>query len=197
MQRYCFFMEKPNKESTKKTYRSNEVVDLILSSLGLTRESISTYKEYSLENGRYIRLRISNHGIYLQNWFNANKMKRSLNHSIPKLNIGQNLAITFAPNQDECKEMDNQFPPKIKNVTKAKTEKGNNVKPQFTVRHLCYYTWKLSSLDIQAISNALSTCITVGNNYVEPLMDSSKYIEWEDTSNIPPKKKNKQNGMTT
>ncbi len=181
----------------KKTYRAFEAVNMILSDLGLTRESISTYKEYSLENGCYIRLRISNHGIYLQNWFNANKLKRALDHSLPKLNIGQNLAITFAPNQDECKELNKPFPPKIKNVTKAKTNMGNNVKPQFTVRHICYYTWRLSRDDIVDISKALSTCITIGNHYTEPLSDSSKHIEWEDTSNLPPKKINKQNRNRT
>ena len=108
----------------KKTYRAFEAVNMILSDLGLTRESISTYKEYSLENGCYIRLRISNHGIYLQNWFNANKLKRALDHSLPKLNIGQNLAITFAPNQEECKELNKPFPPKKKMLRKLKLTWG-------------------------------------------------------------------------
>lgn len=173
---------------TSKTYRSSEAIDMVLSAIGLTRESLSTYKEYTLTNGSYIRLRISNHGIFLQNWFDANKEKRADNPSTPKLNIGQNLAITFAPNEEECIELNIPFPPKIKNVTVAKTDTGKNVKPQFTIRHIAYFTWKLSTEDIEKISAALSLCVTNGSVYSEPLKDTTKYVEWEDTSNLPPKK---------
>lgn len=168
--------------------RSSEVIDMVLLALGLNRKTLSTYKDYPLENGGYIRLRISDHGIYLQNWFDYNKNKRSTSPFIPKINVGQNLAITFAPNSDECQERGLPFPIKIKNVTSAKTEAGNNVKPQFSVRHICYYTWRLSYKDIQMISAALIQCIADGTKYAQPLQSRNKYVEWLDTSNLPPKK---------
>lgn len=176
------------KDSTKTILRSNEVIDLILLALGLTRETLSTYKDYAFDNGRYIRLRISDHGLFLQNWFNINKERRSISPSVPKLNCGQNLAITFAPNQEECIEKCIPFPPKIKNVTKAKTESGNNVKPQFTVRHICYFTWELSISDISIITSSILKCVSEGELYNEPLKDITRMIEWEDTSNLPPKR---------
>ena len=184
------------KDSTKTILRSNEVIDLILSALGLTRETLSTYKDYAFDNGRYIRLRISDHGLFLQNWFNINKERRSISPSVPKLNCGQNLAITFAPNQEECIEKSISFPPKIKNVTKAKTESGNNVKPQFTVRHICYFTWELSNNDIKQISSSILKCVSEGDIFNEPLKDITKMIEWEDTSNLPPKRKTKTTKTT-
>ena len=176
---------------TKKILRSNEAIDLVLSVLGLTRETVSTYKDYSFPNGNYVRLRISDHGIFLQNWFDASKAKRIGNQTVPKLNIGLNLAITFAPNEEECKEKGVAFPSKIKNVTTAKTEKGNNVKPQFAVRHICYYTWKLSAEDINQIATALSQCVTEGVPFEEPLKDADRSIEWEDMSNLPPNRMTK------
>ena len=173
---------------THKTYRSSDAINIILTALGLTRESTSTYHDYSLANGCYIRLRISNHGIFLQNWYEANKQKRKISPSTPKLNVGQNLAITFAPNNEECKELNILFPPKIKNVTVAKTGTGRNVKPQFIVRHICYYTWSLLDEDINKIAVSLLKCITDGRIYEEPIGDRDKFIEWKDTSNLPPKR---------
>ena len=166
---------------------STNIIATILSTLGLTRESLSTYKDYMLDDGSYIRLRISDHGIYLQNWFIANKRKRAESPQVPKLNVGQNLAITFAPNQEECLENNIQFPAKIKNVTKAKTESGNNVKPQFSVRHICYFSWALTEEDVSTISQSLKVCVTTGQVYNNPISDTVKYIEWNDTSNLPPK----------
>ena len=151
--------------TTNKIFRSDEAIDIVLSTLGLTRESLSTYKEYALENGIYIRLRVSDHGIFLQNWFEANKEKRALSPTVPKLNC---------------------FPAKIKNVTKAKTANGNNVKPQFSIRHICYYTWLLCLDDINIISSSLLNCVTNGSCFDEPLKDNNKYVEWKDTSNLPP-----------
>lgn len=171
-----------------KTFRSSEAIEIVLSSLGLTRENASTYHDYSYANGGFLRLRISGHGIYLQNWYKANKDKRAEDNTIPKLDIGQNLAITFAPNKNECEEMNVEFPMKIKNVTKAKTEMGNNVKPQFTVRHIAYNTWELKGEDVNAIVSALKVCVENGTVYTNPLGDTNKYVAWEDTSNLPPKK---------
>ena len=178
-------MENTN-NTTNKIFRSDEAIDIVLSALGLTRESLSTYKEYALENGIYIRLRVSDHGIFLQNWFEANKEKRALSPTVPKLNCGQNLAITFSPNAEECMAKNIPFPAKIKNVTKAKTANGNNVKPQFSIRHICYYTWLLCLDDINKISSSLLNCVTNGSCFDEPLKDNNKYVEWKDTSNLPP-----------
>jgi len=183
-------MEKTSIQS--KSYRSTEAIDIVLSALGLKRNALSTYKDYALENGCYIRLRVSNHGLFLQNWFDANKTKRMENPSTPKMNKGQNLAITFAPNEEECNERNTPFPSKIKNVTVAKTSLGNNVKPQFTVRHICYYTWALSAEDINKVSAELIKCVTLGSTFNEPLIDNRKYIEWEDTSNLPPRRKTRK-----
>lgn len=169
--------------------RSDEIITSVLSSIGVTKEDFSTYIDYSYPDGSYLRLRVSDHGLFLQNWYNANKEKREKGESVPKLNIGQNLAITFAPNEDECKEKKVPFPQKIKNVTVTKTVNGNNVKPQFTVRHICYYSWKLTEGDVNSISTALKTCVYSGKLYFEPIKNRTKYIEWEDTSNLPPSKR--------
>jgi hypothetical protein len=109
--------------------------------------------------------------------------------NVPKLDVGLNLAITFAPNEQECLAMGKPFPMKIKNVTAAKTQQGNNVKPQFKVRHICYYSWMLTQEDVDAISASLSNCVTNGEDYKEPLQGNpDKVVEWEDISNLPPKK---------
>lgn len=108
---------------------------------------------------------------------------------VPQLNFGQNLAITFAPNEKECIAMNKPFPLKIKNVTNAKTQTGNNVKPQFKVRHICYYSWMLTTEDVDQISKFLLKCISTGENFVNPLSGvQDKTIEWEDISNMPAKK---------
>lgn len=185
-------MQTKEKIVEPKIFRSTEAIDKVLSFIGLTREGLSAYKEYSYADGGYLRLRLSGHGLFLQNWYYANKENRVANPSFPKLNIGQNLAITFAPNEDECKEMNVEFPMKIKNVTKAKTEMGNNVKPQFSVRHIAYYSWKLSENEINPIGTSLKNCIENGSLYIEPLGDANKYVEWIDTSNLAPKKITKE-----
>ena len=168
---------------------SSEVIDKVLNAIGLTRDALSTYQQYQYPNGDYLRLRVSNHGIFLQHWFDKNREARMDGQNVPKLDVGINLAITFAPNEQECLAMGKPFPMKIKNVTAAKTQQGNNVKPQFKVRHICYYSWMLTQEDVDAISASLSNCITNGEDYKEPLQgNSDKVVEWEDTSNLPPKK---------
>ena len=176
------------RESSQKQLKAQDAINYVLSSLGLTRETLSTYKDYSLPNGEFIRLRISDHGLFLQNWFDSNKRARIHDPSTPKLNTGYNLAITFAPTDVECKEKKLEFPYKIKNVTKAKTVYGNNVKPQFSVRHICYYTWKLDMADINEISKALIMITTKGGEFNQPLNNPDKSIEWSDISNMPPKR---------
>lgn len=170
-------------------FSSSEVIDKVLNAIGLTRDALSTYQQYQYPNGDYMRLRVSNHGIFLQHWFDKNREARMDGQNVPKLDVGLNLAITFAPNEQECLAMGKPFPMKIKNVTAAKTQQGNNVKPQFKVRHICYYSWMLTQDDVDAISASLSNCVTNGEDYKEPLQGNpDKVVEWEDTSNLPPKK---------
>ena len=170
-------------------FSSFEVIERVLKSIGVDRKSPSEYFVFSYEDGKHLRLRLSWHGIFLQNYFDQNKEIRKKNPAEPKLNVGQNLAITFAPNKDECRQEKIPFPYKIKNVTKARTEFGNNVKPQFSVRHICYKTWILSEADVQMIIEAIRICIKTGNAFIEPLGPSlQKVIEWIDTSNLPPKR---------
>ena len=170
----------------KHIYSSTEVIEDILSKLGIVRETNSTYVEHLLPNGEYLRLRISNHGIYLQRWFDKNKERRMNGENIPKLNIGSNLAITFAPNEQECIAQGETFPMKVRNDTSAKTKFGNNVKPQFTITHICYNTWELSKQDVELIGNTIQTYVTVGGEFTEPIQDDNKVSIWIDQSNSYP-----------
>ena len=184
-------MDNQNTENNvnEHVFSSSEVIDKVLNAIGLTRDALSTYQQYQYPNGDYLRLRVSNHGIFLQHWFDKNREARMDGQNVPKLDVGINLAITFAPNEQECLAMGKPFPMKIKNVTAAKTQQGNNVKPQFKVRHICYYSWMLTQEDVDAISASLSNCVTNGEDYKEPLQGNpDKVVEWEDTSNLPPKK---------
>lgn len=147
-------------------FSSSEVIDKVLNVIGLTRDALSTYQQYQYPNGDYLRLRVSNHGIFLQHWFDKNREARMDGQNVPKLDVGLNLAITFAPNEQECLAMGKPFPMKIKNVTAATTQQGNNVKPQFKVRHICYYSWMLTQGDVDAISASLSNCVTNGKIYL-------------------------------
>ena len=168
---------------------SDYVINQVLQSIGLTRNNLSTYQQYQSSNGDIIRLRISDHGIFLQHWYDKNREARMNGQNTPKLDVGMNLALTFAPNEQECLSMGISFPMKIKNVTTAKTQQGNNVKPQFKIRHICYYSWELTQEDVDSISNSLRNCISSGDDFVEPLGgDPNKVVEWEYTSNLPPQK---------
>lgn len=167
-------------------FSSSEIIDNVLNAIGLTRAKMSTYQQYCYPNGDYMRLRISNHGIYLQHWFDKNREARINGQNNPKLNIGHNIAITFAPNEQECLSAGEIFPMKIKNVSSVKTKQGNNAKPQFKVKHICYYSWMLTKEDVNSIFASLVNCISMGIDYNEPLEDIDKIVEWEDTSNRPP-----------
>ena len=62
-------METKEKIVEPKIFRSTEAIDKVLSFIGLTREGLSAYKEYSYADGGYLRLRLSGHGLFLQNWY--------------------------------------------------------------------------------------------------------------------------------
>lgn len=170
------------------TYSSEELINMVLNCLGLKREDISTYQDYVLPNGLYLRLRISNHGVNLSTWFNKNKEQRDEDPLLPKLNKSTNIAISFAPNEEECAEKGIDFPQKAINKTRVKTDAGNNVKPQFSVGHIQYASWLLTDTDTELIATAIKA-FTENGVYTDPLgLSSGKIIAWNDTSNLPPQK---------
>lgn len=61
-------MDNQNTENNvnKHIFSSSEVIDKVLNAIGLTRDALSTYQQYQYPNGDYLRLRVSNHGIFLQ-----------------------------------------------------------------------------------------------------------------------------------
>ena len=161
---------------------------MVLNYLGLKREDISTYQDYVLPNGLYLRLRISNHGVNLSTWFNKNKEQRDEDPLLPKLNKSTNIAISFAPNEEECAEKGIDFPQKAINKTRVKTDAGNNVKPQFSVGHIQYASWLLTDTDTELIATAIKA-FTENGVYTDPFgLSSGKIIAWNDTSNLPPQK---------
>jgi hypothetical protein len=170
------------------TFSSKEIIERVLSAIGLTRERTSTYSDYSFEDGAMLRLRISDHGLFMQYWYDKNREARMNGNNVPKLNFGQNIAITFSLTQSECEERNIPYPQKIANQTSVKTEQGNNVKPQFTVRHICYFSEKLNEADIYQIIESLKVSLSDGSVYNEPLQDKTKVAEWDDTSNCQPKR---------
>ena len=74
-------------------FKSSEIIDKVLESLGLTREKVSTYQDYTLPNGDLLRLRLSNHGVNLSTWHRKNQEERENNPQAPKLNQSTNIAI--------------------------------------------------------------------------------------------------------
>ena len=107
---------------------------------------------------------------------------------MPKLNKSTNIAISFAPNEEECAERGIDFPQKAINKTKVKTDAGNNVKPQFSVGQIQYASWLLTDTDAELIATAIKA-FTESGTYTDPLgVSSGKIIAWNNTSNMPPKK---------
>lgn len=177
-----------DKNKEENILSSQNVIDKLLSCIGISRERTSTYTNYSFAGGELLRLRVSDHGLFLQYWYDKNREARMSGDNIPRLNVGQNLAITFSLTETECAERNIPYPQKIANKTAVKTEQGNNAKPQFTVRHICYFTDKLEEADINSIINALKKTIGDGSLYEEPIHDNQKVVEWNDTSNCQPQK---------
>lgn len=176
------------KNNLTRTLSSEEIIDFILRTLGISREDISTYRDYVLPNGTYLRLRISDHGVNLSTWFRKNKKQREKDSSLPKLNGSTNVALTFAPNKEECLKKGIEFPQKVINKTSVKSEMGRNVKPQFSVGHIQYASWLMDNSDVEKISSAV-IAFTKSGVYVDPLgLSTGKILAWQDTSNLPPKK---------
>lgn len=178
-------------DNTPYNYTSSEIIDEVLRAIGVNRKEISTYQDYVLPDGKYLRLRISDHGVNLSTWYNKNKEQREENSMLPKLNSSTNIAITFALTEKECKARGIKFPQKAINKTVVKTNSGNNVKPQFSVGHIQYASWLLDISSIQQIAAAILE-FTKSGVFTDPLgSESGKTIVWEDTSNLPPKKLSK------
>ena len=169
-------------------YNSSDIIDVILDSLKLKREAISTYRDYPLSDDVFLRLRVSDHGVNLSTWYRKNQKQREENPSLPKLNLSTNIAITFAPNKEECEAKGISFPQKAINKTSVKTAVGKNVKPQFSVGHIQYASWLINETDIEQIAAAVVT-FTQKGIYADPLgLASGKVLAWKDTSNLPPQK---------
>ena len=169
-------------------YNSSNLIDVILNSLGLKREDISTYQDYPLSDDVFLRLRVSDHGVNLSTWYRHNQRQREENPSLPKLNLSTNIAITFAPNKEECVAKGISFPQKAINKTRVKTAAGNNVKPQFSVGHIQYASWLIDDTDIEQIAAAV-VAFTQRGIYADPVgLASGKVLAWKDTSNLPPQK---------
>lgn len=167
---------------------SSEIINIILQVLGIKREDISTYRDYTLPNGAILRLRISDHGVNLSTWFRKNIEQREKNPSLSKLYKSANIALTFAPNKEECIKKGIAFPQKAINKTRVKSETGKNVKPQFSVGHIQYASWRIDNSDVEKISKAVKD-FTESGIYTEPLgLMSDKVLAWQDTSNLPPRR---------
>ena len=169
-------------------FTSAGIIEMILGCLGLKREDISTYRDYSLPDGGYLRLRLSDHGVNLSTWYKKNLTARLNDQTVPKLNESTNIAITFSPGKNECEERGIELPQKIINKTKVKTPKGNNVKPQFSVGHISYASWRLTGNEVGLIISALFRFIEEGIYYDPIGLKSGKVLAWEDISNMLPKK---------
>lgn len=146
----------------------------------------STYAEYSYINMEthqrsILRVRISDHGVILSNWY------KHYCDSECRLSESDNLAITFMPNKEECQETGKTFPTKIVNKTKVYADKDakTNIEETFVVMHYLYRSWKLVEDDIIAIGMALKIFIN-GGGYTDPLASkSSKADVFKNISNVP------------
>jgi hypothetical protein len=164
------------------------MIDIVLEALGLKRENLSTYQDFPLSDDVFLRLRVSDHGVNLSTWYRKNQEQREENPSLPKLHLSTNVAITFAPNKEECAAKGISFPQKAINKTGVKTAAGNNVKPQFSVGHIQYASWLIDDGDIEQIAAAV-VAFTQKGFYADPLgLASGKVLAWKDTSNLPPQK---------
>ena len=170
--------------------RSDYIINRLLAELGFERVTASTYAEYSYVNTEThqkstLRVRISDHGVILSNWY------EHYYDSECRLSESDNLAITFMPNKEECREIGKSFPPKIVNKTKVYVgkETKTEVEETFVVMHYLCRSWKLLEDDIIAIGNALKIFIN-GGGYNDPLvLKSSKADVFKDISNMPYEKR--------
>ena len=166
--------------------RSEYIITRILAELGFERVTASTYAEYSYINTETherntLRVRISDHGVILSNWY------KHYSDSECRLSESDNLAITFMPNKEECHKNGNEFPPKIINKTKVymDMETKTTIEETFVVIHYLYRSWKLVEEDIIEISDSLKNFIN-GKGYSDPLaLKPSRADVFRNTSNIP------------
>ena len=126
-------MIEKDKKSAKirKIYRSDEIIKDILDALNLTRETPSTYVTSMAQDGKFTRLRVSDHGVNMSSWYKSN-----VGEEVP-LTDSVNLALTFLPNKEECMEQNIPYPPKAINKTQVfkRTDRYNFCR--FTL-YLCF-----------------------------------------------------------
>jgi hypothetical protein len=77
----------------KKIFRSDEIIKHILDGLNLTRKDASTCESSTTQDGKFLRLRISSHGVNMSSWYRNND-----GQEIP-LTESDNIALTFLPNK--------------------------------------------------------------------------------------------------
>lgn len=83
-------------EGTSHIFSSNEIINEILNHLNVIKTGNSTYLTHQTITGKYIRLRISDHGVNMSSWYRNNN-----GEDIP-LNESVNISLTFLPNREEC-----------------------------------------------------------------------------------------------
>ena len=165
---------------------SDYIIQRILTALNLQSIGASTYQTSISQNGTFLRVRISNHGVNLSTWYAKNK------DEVVPLKDSNNVAITILPNRQECKRENIPFPQKIINKTTVNTSKDSKQhipkSEDFTVEHFCYESWKMDENAINLVIAAIKKYMVSGQ-YVDPLnQQGNKATHFSDTSNQPPKK---------
>lgn len=179
-----------NSPNQRKIYRSDEIIDSILKSLGLQRTDSSEYKTYTVD-GKLLRVRVSDHGVNLSSWYRNNQ-----GEEIP-LNDSDNIAFTFLPNREECAERGEEFRTTAINKTTVYSDAATMtpIDFKFTVMHYIYQSWKFTEERLQALVSKIVEYTNSGK-FEDPLHNTSaKATVFNDTSNNKPKKINCNTNM--
>lgn len=171
-------------EGTSHIFSSNEIINEILNHLNVIKTGNSTYLTHQTITGKYIRLRISDHGVNMSSWYRNNN-----GEDIP-LNESVNISLTFLPNREECLGKGLTFPQKA--INKTNVFKGRNSKQiidyNFTIIHYVYASWKINYQYLELIIESILIFIETGR-YVDNLSETSaKPAVFEDVSNKEYKK---------
>jgi len=179
-----------NSPNQHKIYRSDEIIERILKSLGLQRTDSSEYKTYTVD-GKLLRVRVSDHGVNLSSWYRNNQ-----GEEVP-LNDSDNIAFTFLPNKEECAERGEEFRTTAINKTTVYSDVSTMtpIDFQFTVMHYIYQSWKFTEERLQALVSKIVEYTNSGK-FEDPLHNTSaKATVFNDTSNDKPKKINCNRNM--
>jgi hypothetical protein len=179
-----------NSPNQHKIYRSDEIIERILKSLGLQRTDSSEYKTYTVD-GKLLRVRVSDHGVNLSSWYRNNQ-----GEEVP-LNDSDNIAFTFLPNREECAERGEEFRTTAINKTTVYSDISTMtpIDFQFTVMYYIYQSWKFTEERLQALVSKIVEYTNSGK-FEDPLHNTSaKATVFNDTSNNKPKKINCNRNM--